>query len=73
MAVGSVGCRAALANRQLTPELISLSSGTARLPQSISSLTNFLELARRNPTKLRQPTSSPYSHSIVPGGLLVTS
>jgi hypothetical protein len=44
MAVGSGGCRAALASRRLTPEPISSSSGTARLPPSISSLTRFLEL-----------------------------
>ena len=33
MAVGSGGCRAALASRQLTPEPISLSFGTAELPR----------------------------------------
>ena len=39
MAAGSGGCQAALASRQLTPAPILRSSGTARLPPSISSLT----------------------------------
>jgi hypothetical protein len=41
---GVVGCRAALASRRLTPEPISSSPGTARLPPSISSLTSFRDL-----------------------------
>ena len=39
MAVGSGGYLEAPANRQLMPEQISRSPGTARLPLSISSLT----------------------------------
>jgi hypothetical protein len=39
-----VGCRAALASRRLTPEPISSSPETARLPPSISSLTSFRDL-----------------------------
>ena len=44
MAGGSAGCPAALTSRRLTPEPISSSPGTARLPPSISSLTNFRDL-----------------------------
>jgi hypothetical protein len=44
MAGGSAGCRAALASRRLTLEPISSSPGTARLPPSIFSLTNFRDL-----------------------------
>jgi hypothetical protein len=44
MAVGSSGCRAALARRQLTPELTSLLPGMAGLPRFISFSTNYPEL-----------------------------
>jgi hypothetical protein len=43
-AVGSVGWRAALASRRLSPEPISSSPGTARLPPSISFLTSCRDL-----------------------------
>jgi hypothetical protein len=59
------GCRAALASRQLTPEPISQSSGTARLPPSISSLTSFLELDR-HPGPPRRPMLA--SSSATPTG-----
>jgi hypothetical protein len=44
MAGGSAGGQTALTSRRLTPEPISSSLGTARLPPSIFSLTNFRDL-----------------------------
>jgi hypothetical protein len=61
MGGGSVGCRAALASRRLTPEPISSSPGTARSPPSISSMTSCRDLDAAATTSITppQPAASP--------------
>src|SRR4029077_16950394 len=57
MGGGSVGCRAALVSRRITPEPISSSPGAARSPPSISSLTCCRDLDAAAATSIAPPQS----------------
>src|SRR3954454_20955612 len=74
MGGGSVGSRAALANRRLTPEPMSSSPGTARSPPSISSLTSCRDLDAAAATSITLPhhrNGMISRHFATPAGLMV--